>query len=346
MPTASGTAAPVRATRALFYADADRDDLHGRRRRAFASRRADRHGARLDLRARQGLADRSCRSAASASSATAPTSRATVFMFLSTNPTIATPPLPSGENWWMQLNALTGGDNGASASTSMRRQLHRGRPGHGRRQVEPGRAEHGGRRALAADRAGRGRRSRSSRPTTTRTAEYCRPRATRCLRRPLRLRHLLLQRGGLTSFTYGARVTGNSPFCLEDDQRRQRRRTGFRRPTARSERLPADYDYMTRFTTGSRLRRRRRPACRQSTAAGTRRAHRRQDYANKKHVHEYDDMYDVTGVNMLAASDAAFNLPNAYPQPLRQHAVQGPGDEPVPESGGAARQSSTAAGST
>jgi hypothetical protein len=33
-------------------------------------------------------------------------------------------------------------------------------------------------------------------------------------------------------------------------------------------------------------------------------------YGNKKHVHEYDDKFDVTGVNMLAASDPAFNLSN------------------------------------
>ena len=32
-----------------------------------------------------------------------------------------------------------------------------------------------------------------------------------------------------------------------------------------------------------------------------------------KHVHEYDDKYDVTGVNFLSASDAAFNLVNAIP---------------------------------
>lgn len=34
-------------------------------------------------------------------------------------------------------------------------------------------------------------------------------------------------------------------------------------------------------------------------------------FANKKHVHEYDDKFDVTGVNMLAASEASFNLSNA-----------------------------------
>jgi hypothetical protein len=33
--------------------------------------------------------------------------------------------------------------------------------------------------------------------------------------------------------------------------------------------------------------------------------------ANKKHVHEYDDKYDVTGVNMLNASLTDFNLVNA-----------------------------------
>ncbi|MFC1778561.1 pilus assembly protein, partial [Pseudomonadota bacterium] len=35
------------------------------------------------------------------------------------------------------------------------------------------------------------------------------------------------------------------------------------------------------------------------------------DYAKVKHVHEYDDKYDVTGVNMLNASDPVFNLANA-----------------------------------
>ena len=34
-----------------------------------------------------------------------------VFVFLSTNPTIAPTATPPGDNWWMQLNALTGGSN-------------------------------------------------------------------------------------------------------------------------------------------------------------------------------------------------------------------------------------------
>lgn len=36
-----------------------------------------------------------------------------VFLFLATNPTINPTATPPGENWWMQINALTGGDNGA-----------------------------------------------------------------------------------------------------------------------------------------------------------------------------------------------------------------------------------------
>jgi len=35
------------------------------------------------------------------------------------------------------------------------------------------------------------------------------------------------------------------------------------------------------------------------------------NYANKKHYHEYDDVFDVTGVNMLNASEPLFNLSNA-----------------------------------
>jgi Tfp pilus tip-associated adhesin PilY1 len=34
-----------------------------------------------------------------------------VFVFMSTNPTISPAALPPGENWWMQLNAITGGDS-------------------------------------------------------------------------------------------------------------------------------------------------------------------------------------------------------------------------------------------
>ncbi len=37
-----------------------------------------------------------------------------VFQFMTTNPTIRPTAVPPGENWWMQLNVLTGGDTGAT----------------------------------------------------------------------------------------------------------------------------------------------------------------------------------------------------------------------------------------
>ncbi|MCF6251349.1 MAG: hypothetical protein L3J75_08785 [Methylococcaceae bacterium] len=41
----------------------------------------------------------------------------------------------------------------------------------------------------------------------------------------------------------------------------------------------------------------------------------------QKHVHEYDDKYDVTGVNMLNASEPAFNLPNAITDTTTQFKI-------------------------
>jgi len=45
------------------------------------------------------------------------------------------------------------------------------------------------------------------------------------------------------------------------------------------------------------------------------------DYKKITHVHEYDDKYDVTGVNMLNASLINFNLDNAIPDPLTEFKV-------------------------
>ncbi|GAB6067342.1 hypothetical protein JCM13664_06600 [Methylothermus subterraneus] len=44
-------------------------------------------------------------------------------------------------------------------------------------------------------------------------------------------------------------------------------------------------------------------------------------YKNVKHVHEYDDKYDVTGVNMLNASLVDFNLNNAIADPGTQFKI-------------------------
>ena len=53
-------------------------------------------------------------------------------------------------------------------------------------------------------------------------------------------------------------------------------------------------------------------------------------FSKLKHTHEYDDKYDVTGVNFLNASDPGFNLGSKIGA---DRLVQGAGDEPVPEPG-------------
>jgi hypothetical protein len=82
------------------------------------------------------------------------------------------------------------------------------------------------------------------------------------------------------------------------------------------------------------------------------------DYQKQLHVHEYDDKYDVTGVNMLNASDPAFNLSNALPSdtiqfkilimnqylnPAVQLAIGGPTFVAAKDYGGLASQTDPAA---
>ena len=45
------------------------------------------------------------------------------------------------------------------------------------------------------------------------------------------------------------------------------------------------------------------------------------DCQHRTHVHEYDDKYNVTGVNMLAPSLAAFNIVNAIPSTTTQFKI-------------------------
>lgn len=69
------------------------------------------------------------------------------------------------------------------------------------------------------------------------------------------------------------------------------------------------YNFLSKYVTGSRCgsgRKYQSITCNTYTTETTPGA-----YAYKKHVHEYDDIYDVTGVNMLNASNTSFNLSNA-----------------------------------
>jgi hypothetical protein len=84
------------------------------------------------------------------------------------------------------------------------------------------------------------------------------------------------------------------------------------------------------------------PACPAGTSTSTSttaRARSDEDHCTKNtHVHEYDDKYNVTGVNMLQPSLRAFNLVNAIPA---RDAVQDPAGEPEDVAGG--QDSSSAA---
>ena len=109
---------------------------------------------------------------------------------------------------------------------------------------------------------------------------------------------------------------GNSPFCLKTTSVGNDVGRRFRRPTARQANgYPADYDYMTRFTTGAACGAKKAGPDLQtiycsrhttSTTAG-------KSYANKKHVHEYDDKSTTSPASTCwPRATRRFNLPNAY----------------------------------
>ncbi len=78
--------------------------------------------------------------------------------------------------------------------------------------------------------------------------------------------------------------------------------------------IPDGYSYLDEYTTGSPCGNDKNTFNQQVLCRRVlERTVNTGDYKNSKHVHEYDDKYDVTGVNMLNASLADFNLVNALP---------------------------------
>ncbi len=71
--------------------------------------------------------------------------------------------------------------------------------------------------------------------------------------------------------------------------------------------FPTDYDFLSAYSVSKQKcgggKRYIEATCSTYTSVG--------NFGNKKHVHEYDDKFDVTGVNMLNASVTQFNLANA-----------------------------------
>jgi hypothetical protein len=183
-----------------------------------------------------------------------------VFMFLSTNPTVLTTATPPGENWWMQLNALTGGDNGTV-------QFDLNKDG-----------------------------AYTATDEVTVGTESLKP-VGRYFGGGIRSQLLQLSvKGGNYVFQSSFDKNGTSSTPLPPD-------TTNTTVTNTSGRGVSGGHFDEDIYYGS--------ASFPTSGKGT----------SQLHVHEYDDKFDVTGVNMLNASNVGFNLANAIPLATTQFKV-------------------------
>lgn len=180
------------------------------------------------------------------------------FMFLSSNPTIAPTATPPGDNWWMQLNALTGGSN-----STVLFDLNKDNAFNTADEITVG--------------------TDSLKPVGQNFG------------------------GGIRSQLIQLSALGSDVFQANYDK------NGASAPATTT----------TNTTTVT------------TTGAGVSGGHFDEDIyygttsfpssggsgSSAKHIHEYDDKFDVTGVNMLNASDASFNLINAIPLATTQFKV-------------------------
>lgn len=242
-----------------------------------------------------------------------------VFLFMSTNPTVSPTLTPPGDNWWMQLNALTGGDNGSikfdlNADGSFTSGDQLAGPG----PLNPvGRNMGGGVRSQLIALSAQGMDvyqasydKNGDPPTFTTTEE-----------RGVSGGHFDFDIYNYDSTT-GTAVntpTGNKEtktnICVEEkDVPKEYNKLAPSYCTVARGFSPG-FEFMTYYKEGdscSNSRKKHTITCSQYTGAFTASG----NYRYKKHVHEYDDIYDVSGVNMLNASDPSFNLsPNVILSP-------------------------------
>jgi Neisseria PilC beta-propeller domain len=186
-------------------------------------------------------------------------SKDSVFFFLSTNPTVSPNAAIPGENWWMQLNAITGGDNGTI-------QFDLNKDGY----------------FTDVD-------------TVTVGADKIQPVG----------RYF---GGGIRSQLVLLSVLGNDVF-----------QSNYDRNSISTTLVPLPPPTTNTTTTTS-------------SGPGVSGGHFDEDIyygssltasspTSQQHNHEYDDQYDVTGVNMLNASNTGFNLSNAIPSTTTQFKV-------------------------
>ena len=182
-----------------------------------------------------------------------------VFLFLSTNPTITPNATPPGENWWMQLNALTGGDNG-----TVQFDLNTDGAYNATDEVIVG--------------------TDSLKPVGRHFGGG--------------VRSQLIQLSVGNNYVFQSNLDKNSTSTLPPNTSTTTVLT-----TSGPGVSGGHFDEDLYYGTGSF------PTS--ITGAGV----------SVKHTHEYDDKYDVTGVNMLNASDVLFNLTKAIPSPSIQFKV-------------------------
>ena len=242
-----------------------------------------------------------------------------VFMFISNNPTVASiPPAPSGENWWMQISALTGGDNNAirfdldgsgTFSSADQVTVTVGGP-----LVSPvGRNMGGGRRSqLTALDAGAFNVYQSNYDKNTGDVTPTGGVGISGGHFDYDIYYYAAGSAVTVATPTGTGVTG-APLCLKTVD--VNNELGQLAPTycTTGNGFPSGYGYMTNLAPpgdpcGSKNKSNKQTiTCSQYTTSTLSNG----SYYKALHVHEYDDIYDVTGVNMLAASDSSFNLSNA-----------------------------------
>ncbi len=233
-----------------------------------------------------------------------------VFQFLSTNPTVNPTATPPGENWWMQLNALTGGDNGSirfdlngdNAFTDAD-QLASG-------QKPVGRHMGGGVRSqlIALSAAGfdvyQGNYDRNGEPPAV-PEEGAGPGVSGG--------HFdfdIYYHSGTTTVYTPTASSQTQTLCVKEadvvnDYSVSTGQLATNICTT-GKGFSSGYQYMTAYSSGSSCgsgKKNMTVTCNTYTSASV-----PGNYADKKHYHEYDDVFDVTGVNMLNASEPAFNL--------------------------------------
>jgi len=273
-----------------------------------------------------------------------------VFVFMTTNPTKnneTSSPVgtkPYGENWWMQLNPLTGGDNGGAILFDLNNDrqftaldqvsVTSGSPATTTAYSPVGIHMGGARRSqLIKLRTGtldvyQANYDRNDMPVTVVT-EDSENRGVAGGHFDMEIftfsnlaasntyTDLVITLGSGQSKTMCLSRTNRDLVAAEYDQMSSR---GVLAPADRTppetsfcntgNGFTSSEKYMTKIDTGSNCSggKKMTITCNEYTHTNVTNTKDQGTYAIRKHVHEYDDTYDVTGVNMLNASNTAYNF--------------------------------------